>query len=86
MGVNVQRYKAAIFLVSSMYAGLSGVMYGLSIGRIAPESFGRFVSIQYLAMIGPGGLGSLGGCRHRGAVRSRCTGPTTRSATSTASR
>jgi branched-chain amino acid transport system permease protein len=61
MGVNVQRYKAAIFLVSSMYAGLSGVMYALSIGSIAPESFGLFVSIQYLAMIVLGGLGSLGG-------------------------
>jgi branched-chain amino acid transport system permease protein len=61
MGVNVQRYKAAIFLVSSMYAGLSGVMYALSIGSVAPESFGLFVSIQYLAMIVLGGLGSLGG-------------------------
>ncbi|RFU21214.1 branched-chain amino acid ABC transporter permease [Geodermatophilus marinus] len=61
MGVNVQAYKARAFLVSSMYAGLSGVMYALSIGSIAPESFGLFVSIQYLAMIVLGGLGSVGG-------------------------
>ena len=61
MGVNVQRYKGRIFLVSSMYAGLSGVMYALSIGSIAPESFGLEVSIQYLAMIVLGGLGSVGG-------------------------
>jgi branched-chain amino acid transport system permease protein len=61
MGVNVQAYKARVFLVSSMYAGLSGVLYGLSIGSIAPESFGLFVSIQYLAMIVLGGLGSVGG-------------------------
>jgi branched-chain amino acid transport system permease protein len=61
MGVNVQAYKARIFMVSSMYAGLSGVLYGLSIGSIAPESFGLFVSIQYLAMIVLGGLGSVGG-------------------------
>lgn len=61
MGVNVQRHKAAIFLLSSMYGGLSGVMYALSIGSVAPESFGLFVSIQYLAMIVLGGLGSLGG-------------------------
>ncbi|WP_448624775.1 branched-chain amino acid ABC transporter permease [Geodermatophilus sp. URMC 64] len=61
MGVNVQAYKARVFLVSSMYAGLSGVLYALSIGSIAPESFGLFVSIQYLAMIVLGGLGSVGG-------------------------
>jgi branched-chain amino acid transport system permease protein len=61
MGVNVQAYKARAFLVSSMYAGLSGVMYALSIGSVAPESFGLFVSIQYLAMIVLGGLGSVGG-------------------------
>ena len=44
-----------------MYAGLSGVMYALSIGSIAPESFGLEVSIQYRAMIVLGGLGSVGG-------------------------
>src|SRR3712207_4250947 len=58
MGVNVQRYKGRVFLVSSMYAGLSGVMYALSIGSIAPESFGLELSILYLAMIVLGGLGS----------------------------
>ena len=61
MGVNVQGYKARVFLVSSMYAGLAGVMFALSIGSIAPESFGLEVSILYLAMIVLGGLGSVGG-------------------------
>jgi branched-chain amino acid transport system permease protein len=61
MGVNVQGYKARAFFVSSMYAGLSGVMYALSIGSIAPESFSLVVSVQYLAMIVLGGLGSVGG-------------------------
>jgi branched-chain amino acid transport system permease protein len=61
MGVNVQGYKARIFLVSSMYGGLAGVMYALSIGSIAPESFGLEVSILYLAMIVLGGLGSVNG-------------------------
>src|SRR3954462_6062028 len=61
MGVNVQRYKGRVFLVSSMYAGLSGVMYALSIGSVAPEPFGLEVSIQYLAMIVLGGLGSVVG-------------------------
>ena len=37
MGVNVQRYKGRVFLVSSMYGGLSGVLYALSIGSVAPD-------------------------------------------------
>jgi branched-chain amino acid transport system permease protein len=61
MGVNVQRYKARVFLVSSMYAGLAGVLTALSIGSIAPESFGLLLSISFLAMIVLGGLGSVGG-------------------------
>ena len=61
MGVNVQGYKARVFLVSSMYGGLSGVLYALSIGAVAPESFSLVLSVQYLAMIVLGGLGSVYG-------------------------
>jgi branched-chain amino acid transport system permease protein len=61
MGVNVQGYKARIFLVSSMYGGLSGVIYALSLGAVAPESFSLVLSVQFLAMIVLGGLGSVWG-------------------------
>jgi len=61
MGVNVRDYKAKAFLVSSMYAGLAGVLYALSIGSVAPESFGLVLSVQFLAMIVLGGLGSVAG-------------------------
>ena len=61
MGVDVQGYKARVFLVSSMYAGLAGVLYALSIGSVAPESFALDLSVLYLAMIVLGGLGSVGG-------------------------
>jgi len=61
MGVNVQGYKARVFLVSSMYAGLAGVLFALSVGSVAPESFSLVVSVQFLAMIVLGGLGSVGG-------------------------
>lgn len=61
MGVNVQGYKASIFLVSSMYGGLSGVIYALSIGAVAPESFSLVLSVQFLAMVVLGGLGSVWG-------------------------
>ena len=61
MGVDVRDYKAKAFLVSSMYAGLAGVLYALSIGSVAPESFGLALSVQFLAMIVLGGLGSVWG-------------------------
>ena len=61
MGVDVRRYKAAAFTVSSAYAGLAGVLLALVFGRIVPDSFGFVLSIDFLAMIIIGGLGSLAG-------------------------
>ena len=61
MGVDVVRYKAAAFTVSSMYAGLGGVLYALAFGRIVPESFGLVLSVDFLVMIVFGGAGSVGG-------------------------
>ena len=61
MGVDVTRYKAAAFTVSSMYAGLGGVLVALAFGRIVPNSFGFVLSVEYLVMVVIGGLGSVGG-------------------------
>jgi branched-chain amino acid transport system permease protein len=61
MGVDVRRYKAAVFTVSSAYAGLSGVLLALAFGRIVPDSFGFLMSIDFLVMIIIGGLGSIAG-------------------------
>jgi branched-chain amino acid transport system permease protein len=61
MGVNVTRYKAAAFTVSSMYAGLAGVLLALIYNRIVPEAFGLNLSVEFLAMIVIGGLGSIRG-------------------------
>ena len=61
LGVDVVRYKAAAFTVSSMYAGLGGVLMALAFGRIVPESFGFLLSVDFLVMIVVGGAGSVGG-------------------------
>jgi branched-chain amino acid transport system permease protein len=61
MGVGVAGYKAAAFTVSSMYAGLAGVLMALSYGRIVPDTFGLALSIDFLVMIVIGGIGSVGG-------------------------
>jgi len=61
MGVDVRRYKAAAFTISSAYAGLAGVLLALLFGRIVPEGFGFLMTIDFLAMIIIGGLGSIAG-------------------------
>jgi branched-chain amino acid transport system permease protein len=60
-GIDVARYKAAAFTVSSMYAGLGGVLMALAFGRIVPESFGFLLSVDILVMVVIGGAGSVGG-------------------------
>jgi len=61
MGVPVTRYKGFAFLVSSMYAGLGGVLLALAFGRIVPVTFDYAMSIEFLVMVVLGGLGSAAG-------------------------
>ena len=61
MGVDVRRTKAGVFVLSSMYAGLGGVMVALAFGRLTPNYFNLALSIGFLAAIVVGGLGSIGG-------------------------
>ncbi len=61
MGVNVRAYKAWAFVLSSMYAGLAGVLVALAFQRPVPDYFNLTLSITYLAMIVIGGLGSVRG-------------------------
>ncbi|MEV0174630.1 branched-chain amino acid ABC transporter permease [Streptomyces sp. NPDC050803] len=61
MGVNIARYRSAAFVVSSMYAGLAGVMLALAFRRVVPDYFALALSVDYLAMIVIGGLGSVAG-------------------------
>lgn len=61
MGVHVSAYKGKVFFLSSIYAGLAGVLYGLAIGSISPEAFNMLLAFEFLAMIILGGLGSVWG-------------------------
>lgn len=60
-GINVTRAKAAAFTLSSVYAGVAGALMALAFGRVAPDSFGLALSVDYLVMIVLGGAGSVGG-------------------------
>ena len=61
MGVNLARQRAYAFGLSSVYAGVAGVLLALANGSIVPETFGFTVAIDYLAMVVIGGVGSLVG-------------------------
>jgi branched-chain amino acid transport system permease protein len=59
IGINIFRYKLYAFAISSFYAGVTGVLYTYYYGIANYEQFGIDVSINYLAMIIIGGLGSV---------------------------
>lgn len=59
VGVSVARYKIAAFVVSSAYAALAGALYALLQGFVSPLDFGLLLSIQYIAIIIIGGVGTI---------------------------
>jgi len=61
IGINVARYKLLAFGVSSFYAGIAGALLGHLGKSVNFEQFQIDLSIQYLAMIVIGGLGSIPG-------------------------
>ncbi|GGL19492.1 branched-chain amino acid ABC transporter permease [Planomonospora parontospora] len=61
MGVPVTRYRAGVFVLSSMYGGLAGVLIALVFRQTVPDYFGLILALSYLAMIIIGGLGSVAG-------------------------
>src|SRR5437868_8878678 len=59
IGINIYRYKLLSCAISSFYAGVCGVLYTYYFGIANYEAFQIGVSIDYLAMIIIGGLGSV---------------------------
>lgn len=59
MGIDIFKYKLLAFGISSFYAGIAGSLMGHYMMFISSEQFTIGVSIQYLAMIIIGGLGSI---------------------------
>ena len=65
IGVDVARYKLLAFGLSSFYAGIAGALLGHLGQAVNFEQFQLDLSIQYLAMIVIGGLGSIPGSLFR---------------------
>ena len=58
-GINLARYKTIAFAISAFYTGLAGALYAQAVTFIAPDGFTVFLSIQFLAVIIIGGMGSI---------------------------
>ena len=61
MGVNPFRVKMASFGLATFYAGVAGALFGQYLEFVAIQAFSLTVSIQFLALVIIGGLGSLAG-------------------------
>jgi branched-chain amino acid transport system permease protein len=61
MGVPEAKSKLTSFALSSFYAGIAGALLGAFVSRLVPESFSLFLSVQFLAILLIGGLGTVTG-------------------------
>lgn len=61
IGVRTGRYKIGAFMVSSAIAAMAGALFGSYQQFVSPEEWNLLLSIQYIAIIIVGGLGTIFG-------------------------
>lgn len=61
MGINVTFYKLFVFVVSSFFAGIAGVIYGHFTTPVMYSFFSYNYSIEVLVMVVLGGMGNFNG-------------------------
>ena len=61
MGINTTLTKVIAFTISAASGGLAGAIFAVKLGTLFPNSFGLLVSINVLALIIVGGMGSIPG-------------------------
>jgi branched-chain amino acid transport system permease protein len=61
LGVDVARKKLAVFVISAVYASVAGSYIALFNGHITPDIAGFLRSIELVAMVVLGGMGSIAG-------------------------
>lgn len=59
LGIGIAGYKLLAFVISSAMAAVAGALFAYYRGFVSVEAFSLFLSIQYVAMIIIGGMGSL---------------------------
>lgn len=60
-GVDARAAKVKVFVLSAAFAALAGGVYAHGFGFISPDTFGIFASVDFVAMVVVGGLGSVWG-------------------------
>jgi branched-chain amino acid transport system permease protein len=61
MGINLVQTKLLAFAIGAGFSGLAGAIFAARLGTIFPHSFSLLISINALALIIVGGLGSIPG-------------------------
>ena len=61
LGVDTDKYKTKVFVLSAIFASLAGSLYAHYISFISPRSFDFYYSIQVVTMVIVGGMGSVWG-------------------------
>jgi branched-chain amino acid transport system permease protein len=59
LGISIAGYKLLAFVISSAMTSVAGCLFAYYRGFVSIEAFDLFLSIQYVAMIIIGGMGSL---------------------------
>ena len=59
LGISIAGYKLLAFVISSSMTSVAGCLFAYYRGFVSIEAFDLFLSIQYVAMIIIGGMGSL---------------------------
>ncbi|MBC6962644.1 MAG: branched-chain amino acid ABC transporter permease [Nitrosomonas sp.] len=58
MGINLQAYKLRAFMTSAFISGIAGALFGIYLSFVSVEGFPFLMSIEALAILIVGGLGS----------------------------
>jgi len=59
LGINVAREKLLAFVISSAITAVAGALFAYYRGFVSIEAFSLYLSVQYVAMVIIGGMGSL---------------------------
>jgi branched-chain amino acid transport system permease protein len=61
IGVNIQKYKLQVFMMSAVYAAVAGSLYAHYVTFISPQLFEAMASIHFLIMVIIGGVANIWG-------------------------
>jgi branched-chain amino acid transport system permease protein len=61
LGINVQRFKLMAFMVSATMTAIAGALFAYFRNFVSIDAFSLYLTVQYVAMIIIGGMGSIPG-------------------------